>query len=273
MIRIDGFYLYSAGYSIHPLSTIQQGAAFQDSLYTLFIAQSTLEMLLERSVFQLQTSRAAGQKLLDALKPLTADPQRAEPIDFMEAYNVTSALNEFEHVLNAEFGMMNIYIVMKKRGYDTLDLIQRGIVLFPPELSIKVPESVEDINTATQCIAYELPTAAGFHLHRANESVLHRYYDAVTNNALRPAGRSIGEYLAEMRNKGVGQPIVTSALKDLKDLHRNPLIHPEHSLETVDEAIALLGSIQAAVVHMLKEIPEPPQVLPPAGSSATSSTS
>jgi hypothetical protein len=47
-------------------------------------------------------------------------------------------------------------------------------------------------------------------------------------------------------------------LKDLKDLHRNPLIHPEHTLESVDQAIALLGSIQCVVVYMLKAVPLPP---------------
>ena len=33
---------------------------------------------------------------------------------------------------------------------------------------------------------------------------------------------------------------VRAALKDIKNLHRNPLIHPEHTLESVDEAIESL---------------------------------
>jgi hypothetical protein len=39
---------------------------------------------------------------------------------------------------------MNLYMVVKKRGYDTSDLIQNGVVLFPEELPIKVPESIGD---------------------------------------------------------------------------------------------------------------------------------
>src|SRR5574340_875955 len=150
---------------------------------------------------------------------------------------------------------MSIFLIIKQRGYDTMDLIFRGHLLFPPELSQKVPEAVEDVKQATKCIAFELPTAAGFHLHRANESVLHRYYDAVSKGAARPDGRNIGDYLRAMREKNVGSDMVLSTLDTLKNLHRNPLIHPEHTLDTVDDAIALLGSVHAAVVHMLKEIP------------------
>jgi hypothetical protein len=106
-------------------------------------------------------------------------------------------------------------------------------------------------------MAWELPTAAGFHLHRANESVLHCWYDSVSNGQTRPAGRNIGDYLKVVNEQNLGSAKIRSALKDLKDLHRNPLIHPEDSLESVDEAIALLGSIQAVVVSMLKDIAFP----------------
>ncbi len=37
-------------------------------------------------------------------------------------------------------------------------------------------------------------------------------------------------------------------------MHRNPLIHPEHSIENVDEAIALMNGVHGAVTRMLSEI-------------------
>ena len=127
--------------------------------------------------------------------------------------------------------------------------------MFPDELTTKVPDAIFDIKEAGKCMAFELPTAAGFHLHRAIEAVLHRYYDAVTDGTERPKTRNIGDYLKKMNEMNVGDSKVKSALKDLKDLHRNPLIHPEDSLESIDDVIALLGSIHAVVVHMLKKIP------------------
>lgn len=89
---------------------------------------------------------------------------------------------------------------------------------------------------------------------------MHCYYDHVTGGKPRPSGRNIDDYIAALNKLETGDQKVLSALKDLKDLHRNPLVHPEDSLENVDEAIALLGSIQSGVVHMLKAIklPAPP---------------
>jgi hypothetical protein len=257
MVRIDGFFLYEKGHSIHPLTSIESGANLGDLLVTLFVAENALQDLVNKSVFRIKTSRAVGTKLLQIVQSFTGNPDRTEPLNRWEAYRITSAATEFEAVLNAEFSTMDIYLVLKKRGYDTSDLINNGYVLFPEDLPRKVPEAVNDVSYATRCIAFELNTAAGFHFHRANESVLHRYYDAVANGAPRPAGRNIGDYLKVMDEGNLGDPKVKSCLRDLKNLHRNPLIHPEDSIETVYEAVALLGSIHSAVVHMLKSIPEP----------------
>lgn len=259
MIKIDGFYLYSLGYSIHPLAGLPADAEFSEWLLPLYIAENAVEQFLDNSVFSPQFSRNAGIKLLKVLNTLTSQPNRSEKITAYEKYQISTALTEFEHVLAADFGMMNIWLVRQKRGYDTNALIESGWLLFPSDLCRKVPEAAPDIVAATKCIAFTLATAAGFHLHRANESVLRRYYDAVTNGAERPATRNIGDYIRELRERHVADDKVISALTDLKNLHRNPLIHPEESLETIDDAIALLGSVQATMNLMLKAIPAPPE--------------
>lgn len=154
MIQIDGFYLYSSGYSIHPLSEMKADDPFDRWLFPLYVAQNAIDVLLKRSVFQIRSSRAAGDKLLSAVTNLLAEPTRATPVTAYEAYLITTALSEFEHVLAAELGMMNLWLVLKKRGYDTSDLIQQGWVLFPDDLIRKVPEALIDAVSATQCIAF-----------------------------------------------------------------------------------------------------------------------
>ena len=47
-----------------------------------------------------------------------------------------------------------------------------------------------------------------------------------------------------------------SALRDIKDLHRNPTIHADQTLESVEDAINLQGAIRAAIGFMLGGIPE-----------------
>jgi len=50
-----------------------------------------------------------------------------------------------------------------------------------------------------------------------------------------------------------------ASLQQIKDLHRNPLAHPEETL-TLEEAVGLFGIVQSAINAMLKEIPDPPPV-------------
>ena len=52
----------------------------------------------------------------------------------------------------------------------------------------------------------------------------------------------------ELNKLNAGDAKVKAALKDLKDLHRNPLIHPEQTLENVDDAIALMNGVHTAVL-------------------------
>jgi hypothetical protein len=65
----------------------------------------------------------------------------------------------------------------------------------------------------------------------------------------------MGDYLNELKTKDLGDEKVRAALKDLKDLHRNPLIHPEHSIDALDEVVSLMSGVHSVIMHMLKEIP------------------
>jgi hypothetical protein len=271
MQRIDGHYLYMVGSQIHPLSELRaktsgtRGTTFSDAFLPLLVAESTLEPLLYRSVFHLRTSMKAGLDLLAAIRTLKEKVEKGpleEELQFLDVYPVTTALTAFETVMGAEIGMLPLYIVTPVGGYDTAVLIEDGSVCFPKELREKVPDAVSDLQQGTKCIAFQLPTAAGFHLHRANETVLRRYWEVVTQNKTPPASRTIGAFLTEMDNLGVGDNKVKAALRDLKDLHRNPLIHPDESLKSTDEAVALMNGIHTVTVHMLREIPVqvPPSV-------------
>jgi hypothetical protein len=264
--RVDGFYLYQVGSQIHPLSELRAYAfpgahatTVGEALGALYIAEAALEGLVHRSIFRLKMSVGSGQTLLNlvrALKAKLADEQNAErPLGWPDIYPITSALTNFEAVLGAELGLMPLYVVTAKGGFDTSVLIESGANCFPSELMFKVPEAIPDFTQGTKCIAFELFTAAGFHLHRGNEAVLRRYWGAVTGGAPQPTTLNMGDFLNQMDQLGVGDPNVKAALKDLKNLHRNPLIHPEHSLETADEAIALMNGVHTVTVYMLKEIP------------------
>lgn len=144
-----------------------------------------------------------------------------------------------------------------KGGYDATALIEYSEVLFPRELGVKVPECIADIRWAGKCIAFELGTAAGFHLLRALETVVLAYRKHVIpgNPDPNPNNRNFGQYIKDMEDNN-GEKKVISTLRQIKDLHRNSLFHPEDVL-TVDEAIRLLGIVVSAVGAMLDRLPVP----------------
>ena len=58
-----------------------------------------------------------------------------------------------------------------------------------------------------------------------------------------------------MEKAKIGDPLVISTLKTIKDLHRNPLIHPEEHLN-VEEAVCLINIAFSAISYMMKQIPD-----------------
>lgn len=268
VLRVDGNYLYQVGSQIHPLSEFKTSGGtikpttYADAHLPLLFAEAAIEPLLTRSVFRLRTSVLAGNALLGAIRTLRTKidglngDEWVKPLEFMEAYSITNTLTAFEAVLAAELALVPLYVVTQKAGYDTAILIDAGTACFPDDIWKKAPECAPDLAQGTRCIAFELPTAAGFHLHRANEAVLRRYWDAVAKGKPRPSSRNMGDYLAEMDKADLGDTKVKAALRHLKDFHRNPLVHPEHSIESTDEAVALMNSIHTVIVNMLREIPE-----------------
>jgi hypothetical protein len=263
MQRVDGFYLWTGSKNLMPLRNLKNDTKYSKAQITLYIAQGWLEPVVTgQSVFQLRTAWPKGRELLTAIQnaisaieeSLQASPPEDKELGWLVAYNITSALDSFETILAAEFAIADLFLVQKLPGFDVNDLIERGAVLFPADLATKVPETVGDANQAGRCLAFRLPTAAGFHLHRVNEAVLRRYYDAVTPGKPKPNNRTIGAYLKAFEKHKTGNAKVLAALDSLRELHRNPLMHPEESLENVDEALALYGAVHSVVVHMLKAI-------------------
>ncbi len=260
MQRVTGFYLYQVGYQIHPLANLVGGVTtWSQAHLPVLIAEGALEPLITRSVLKLQTSCQHGHTLLRHLREvrerfsaLNQVGEFEKPIDAWTIYQIQNALTAFEAVLEAELNLIPLYVVTPKGGMVLSDLIDNGFVCFPQGLLEKVPEALADATQATKCIAFELPTAAGFHLHRANEAVLRAYFASVAPKVKPPKSGNMGDYLKKMTELGVGEPKVIAALTSLKDLHRNPLMHPDQTIDTVEEAIGLMGAVRAAMTEMLK---------------------
>jgi hypothetical protein len=264
MFRLNGAYFYNGGAQLQAVRSIPMGTKFVDITQAVWAAEEWLGQTLTAGIFHLRTSFSAGMSLLDELRSLKKRIEDAykkgcydEAVGW-EINSLAAMVEKFTTLLTAELAVSDFYFVTSKGCFDTTRLIDSGVDLFTKDLADKVPDAIRDCVGAGRCIAFDLPTAAAFHLHRLNETVLRVYFNFVAPNVPHPESRTIRAYVEAMKSRQVGNKKVHSALSSLNSLHRNPVMHPDQSLDTVEEAIALWGSVNACVLHMLKEIPPPP---------------
>lgn len=262
MLRIDGAYLYELGAVLRSISYIPSDRDLKkiDLYFTCWKARETLEQLFRQSIFSgsLRSSASAAKKSIEELsKYIPSDLENVNWEETIYQWHISSLkenFSKFEAVLTADLQSSALYFVSAKGGYDTVCLTDRGESLFPQSLAHKVPTALPDVLAGARCLAFELPTAAGFHFHRANEAVLRKYFDEVAGEENRPGSRNMGDYINKMKQLGVGDDKVIAVLKSLKDLHRNPLMHPDESIDSIEEAISLQCAVRAAVGYMLDRI-------------------
>jgi hypothetical protein len=285
MIRLNAFQLYKLGASLEQLRGIQADQSPDSYFGQMMHARRELKALTESEQFSLGTSRPAAQALSDAIWDVNKkvwDHFRAtslveggeapvmEPVTWTEANNIARALRDFEPVLAAELQEKPTYHILKKGIFYTPDLIERADCIFSATLPIPEAARVE-IKAAGRCLAFELWTATGFHIFRGTETLILEYYDALTEGKkpLKEGDRNWGNYIKLLSEEGADSKIV-AYLQYLKDNHRNPVMHPEITLDA-DEAIALFLAAPNAIVPLAKVIaakgtavvvPPPPTVTP-----------
>jgi hypothetical protein len=259
VLRISISYFYDIGANFRPLKNLKPGVKLSDVWMDLYSAETAVNGLhsIDWLAGALRPSYALGFELSKALSEVKTRVGWDAELTAQDVYTISSALAAYEPVLRADLSVIDAYFVTRKSGYDTLSLIQNAEVLFPDDLSTKVPAAVHDIREAGRCLAFELCTAAGIHILRALELVLKAYFKSVTSGGALPTNRNLGAYIKKMEMQKAGDPKTLAVLTQIKDLHRNSLMHPEDILSKED-AISLFGIVFSAMRAMLKSIPDMP---------------
>lgn len=255
MIRISMTYLFDTVMKLEALSQLQSGSR-GGLLFPIFVAEQAISELLFNSLFSssIRSSRNAGLRLQGRLNVQLNNNDYAQIVDGFEIASIQSDYQTFKTAFLAEMGVFPSYFVSQKAGYDTDTLLDRGLAIFPANLQSKVPEAIKDAIDASRALAFELSTACGFHTFRVVESVLRCYYKALSGTDIPEDKRSLGGILHLLKKENIGDPNVVAALQQIKDLHRNPLAHPDASI-SLDEAISIIGMSQSVITFMLQAIP------------------
>lgn len=189
-----------------------------------------------------------GEWVLEAKE----NPERALDSSSPDLEELDRAIGNFNQALSLEMGRAPVFLVLPKGVYDTRLLITNAAAMYDGYHDRLPKEAIDDTNAAGRCLAFDLPTAAGFHIARATEAVIKKYMEVYRCPSLKESQRNWGRYTDALAKAGA-HPVIIHHIDQLRELHRNPVTHPDTTL-TRSDAIALLAMCQSVIQSMVADM-------------------
>jgi hypothetical protein len=183
--------------------------------------------------------------------------------------NIQNLLRSFENSLDDDLKRLPTFIVDPVGAYSFDQLINHADTVFPPSFrdgAIIPPKAIEDFREAGKCLAFDVPTACGFHVFRAADAMIRAYYSYFVVGATPPKKepRDWGKYIDALRNiindpAAARKPNIRTVelLDSIRATDRNPVIHPEQDLDK-DTALATFDLCKNVILLMALDIKASP---------------
>lgn len=147
---------------------------------------------------------------------------------------IATKVDHFRNVFTAECQEVEVYSVGQISIYRTNSLVSKGSHRIPPQYrDIIPPEALEEFDNAGRCLAFDLPTACGFHSLRSVELTILSYLKAF--GADTKSLKTWHDYVKAVETMNVNgrkaSEKVARMLDRMRDLDRNPLMHPRDTLD------------------------------------------
>jgi len=276
MGKINLPFFYQLGSQLNPLSKMKVTPQNRiDILFATYGVRSNVVTLLNWGG-GLKVCHSSARALLNAIKEVetwasnikvTEDWTKEDPATDWKFHQVIDKAKNFETVLSEELLTLSAYWATKKGIYSPSDLIDNAENVFPPSVLEKLSESaVQEVAHGGRCLAFDIPTASGFHMLRATEEVLHDYYIAVCKPKCKDKLDNWGAYISALyeltketspTKVDIKEHIkrVLALLRQIKDQDRNLIMHPEIILNA-DEAFILFEITKSAIMAMSDRLPK-----------------
>lgn len=261
MLRVNEFQLYELATHIHPLTQVTQEAKYSQVWYEWYLAKQALQNLFKlRSLevcygpandLYLAIQAIVPDSFEEAVAKIPPDPATEDQIGWT-ILSIQQAALKFETVLSAELSNSDTYWISPKGTHKTSMLLQSAHLELPQSVIAEMPEVKTDFDEAGKCLLFDNSTAVGFHLLRATETVIRKYYKAVTGAEPKAKFRNWGAYIKRLREHKA-DPSIVNHLEHVRENYRNPVLHPEVNLSP-EEALVLFGVCVSAIFLMAKEI-------------------
>jgi len=266
MEKINLPFFYQLGSLLKPLTEIEIGKTKRLDIYLASSPVSQHVRNLLSAYPTLIVCRDSGEELIKATGEIltwlrntpSADWEKEDPSVNLTCNQLLNKAKEFQTVLSAELLKLETYYVSQKGIYDTTALIARTENVLPISMLDRVDQKVKvEIRESGKCLAFDCATASGFHIMRATELVLHKYYLHVCSPQSKKRLANWGAYIEKLKLIGNTEvKEVVAILQQTKDRHRNLIMHPDIVL-TPDEAFTLFEIAQGAIIAMVNALPVP----------------
>ncbi len=255
MKRINLNVIYELGGAISPLTRYNSSTQLSTEVWNLFVVHGALNNI-KNSELELRLSRNAVDMLYTTIQekimPFLGKP---ESIESYLHWTIQTQANTLQTVLKEEIASLHTYFVSSKTDFNTRSLVESADDGFTDFIRSILNYDIKlEWNQAGKCLAFELSTASGFHCLRAVELSILLYYENITGKKMPVPDnkRNWGEYIKQLKDAGASEKI-TSILSQIKDLHRNPLMHPEDTL-SLDEAIILYNLCKCFISSLFHNV-------------------
>jgi hypothetical protein len=157
-----------------------------------------------------------------------------------------------EATATGEASGMLVYVAREHR-FATDRLLNDVGFLMAPGVFEHLPEIAQgDFAQAGKCIAYEVPTAAAFHLMRGTEAVLRWFHRSIIKRGAK--AQMWGPILNELRARRNGPPrTLLDNLDNIRNNFRNPTQHPDKVYD-IQEAQDLFSLSLDVVNRMVRHV-------------------
>ena len=161
------------------------------------------------------------------------DLDDAEVVGTARATQLAGIMRMLEHLIFAEAQTKFHYIATERR-YNIKYLLESPEKLFSSETFASLPDLCRsDFAESCKCIAYELPTAAAFHMLRATEGAVKQLYLCYVKQK-RVKILTWGNMISHLSKRSRNKPphVLLEALDYIRESYRNPTNHPEATYTT-----------------------------------------
>lgn len=216
-----------------------------------FILENIDKVLARLKEYELPVTQRAASELYEFRDKLAKSVSK-HTLTADESLKLGEIMQDVRKTLSAESKGKVAFIVTDKR-IDVNKLLSDVPGLMAPGVFNSLPEIAKhDFMEAGKCIAFELPTAAAFHLLRGTESVLRELYCSIVRK--RRVELLWYHMVGSLRKRRTPLPApLLDHLDHIRQNFRNPTQHPE-KIYDIQEVQNLFHLCVDAVDRMVKLI-------------------